>query len=230
MKNTTREEALELGLKRYFDGKPCFHGHISFKFTCDKSCCVCRLEKIKNKRKDPEFREKENKREMDKRKFNPEYHEKRKKISRDCYKKQREDKSFIALRNQKYMEWRMSEQGKEWIRNYINERNKNDPLFSISYRIRSAIKEIFRKNGFKKNGKTAQILGCSFEEFKQHIEKQFTTGMSWENRGEWHLDHIVPISNAKTKEDIIALNHFTNFRPLWASENFKKSNKDIFLI
>jgi len=49
--------------------------------------------------------------------------------------------------------------------------------------------------------------------------------MSWENRGKWHIDHIVPVSSAKTEQDIIKLNHYTNLRPMWASDNIKKSNK-----
>ena len=49
--------------------------------------------------------------------------------------------------------------------------------------------------------------------------------MSWENQGKWHLDHIIPISSAKTEEDVIRLNHYTNFQPLWAEDNFKKGKK-----
>ena len=50
-------------------------------------------------------------------------------------------------------------------------------------------------------------------------------GMSWANRGEWHIDHIIPLSSAKTEEDVIRLNHYTNFRPLWKEDNQIKSNK-----
>ena len=49
--------------------------------------------------------------------------------------------------------------------------------------------------------------------------------MSWDNRIEWHLDHIIPISLATTEEEIIKLNHYTNFQPLWAEENIRKGNK-----
>lgn len=51
--------------------------------------------------------------------------------------------------------------------------------------------------------------------------------MNWENYGEWHLDHIIPISYAKTIEDIYKLNHYTNLQPLWASENLSKGNRYI---
>jgi hypothetical protein len=49
--------------------------------------------------------------------------------------------------------------------------------------------------------------------------------MSWENYGEWHIDHIIPISSAKTNQEVYKLNHHTNFQPLWAEDNLRKSNK-----
>ena len=49
--------------------------------------------------------------------------------------------------------------------------------------------------------------------------------MTWNNYGEWELDHIIPISSATTEEEVYKLNHYTNFQPLWMSENRKKGNK-----
>ena len=72
---------------------------------------------------------------------------------------------------------------------------------------------------------TLEFLGCDWSTFKKHLETQFKDGMSWDNRKLWHLDHIIPISEGKTIEDIILLSHFTNFQPLWKEENIKKSNK-----
>jgi hypothetical protein len=70
-----------------------------------------------------------------------------------------------------------------------------------------------------------QILGCTIQEFKLHIEFQFKDGMSWDNRGEWHIDHIMPLSMAKTEDELVRLNHYKNLRPLWAHENLTKSDK-----
>jgi len=82
-----------------------------------------------------------------------------------------------------------------------------------------------RKKKFSKTSKTENILGCSFEEFFTHIESQFIDGMSWENRSLWHIDHIIPLATAKTEEEILRLNHYTNLRPLWALDNLKKGSK-----
>ena len=82
-----------------------------------------------------------------------------------------------------------------------------------------------KNQGYTKRSKTFDILGVDFDTFKKHIERQFTKGMTWNNHGEWHYDHIIPISSAKTEEEVIKLNHYTNFQPLWAEDNLRKSNK-----
>jgi hypothetical protein len=104
-------------------------------------------------------------------------------------------------------------------------RRENDFLFRISQDMRNLIGLSIRKKKFSKTSKTENILGCSFEEFFTHIESQFTDGMSWENRSLWHIDHIVPLATAKTEEEILRLNHYTNLRPLWALDNLKKGSK-----
>lgn len=101
---------------------------------------------------------------------------------------------------------------------------------NLSDRVSARISLGIRKSGYSKKSKTAEILGCDWDFFVCHIEKQFTKGMSWENRGEWHIDHIVPLASAETEDDVIALNHFTNLRPLWAVDNITKGDKAIYLI
>lgn len=107
---------------------------------------------------------------------------------------------------------------------YIKSRKKKDSLFKLTISIRSLISVYVNKH-YRKNKKTEDILGCSMEEFYNYIESKFQEGMSWNNYGEWHLDHIKPISLAKTEEEVYELNRYTNFQPLWAVDNIKKSNK-----
>ena len=73
-----------------------------------------------------------------------------------------------------------------------------------------------------KNKKTEEILGCVFVFIKNYLESKFIDGMSWDNRNLWHIDHIVPLSSAKTATQILKLNHFSNLRPLWAKDNLSK--------
>jgi hypothetical protein len=71
------------------------------------------------------------------------------------------------------------------------------------------------------------MIGCSPAELKLHIESNFVDGMSWDNYGfrGWHIDHIVPLSSAKTKDEAVSLNHYTNLQPLWGVDNMKKGKK-----
>lgn len=102
----------------------------------------------------------------------------------------------------------------------------NDPLYKLQSNICSLIRCSLKKTGNKKSSKTAEILGCSIEEFKLHLQSQFTDGMTLENHGAvWELDHKVPISWARTEQEAIAFNHYSNFQPLLATENIAKGNR-----
>jgi hypothetical protein len=119
---------------------------------------------------------------------------------------------------------------KEYFSKYQRERRKNDLLYKLTWNIRTSISQSFTRscNGkYKKSKPTEKILGCTMEFFKEYISSQFKNGMSYDKINEIHLDHIIPISSAKSEEEIIRLNHYTNFQPLWAEDNIKKSDKII---
>ena len=107
---------------------------------------------------------------------------------------------------------------------YRKERRATDPLFRLTDNIRALIGNSFRNGGFNKKSKTAEIIGCSFDEFHQHIESQFTDGMSWDLMGDIHIDHRLPLSAANTEEEILVLNHHRNLQPMWATDNLAKSD------
>lgn len=110
------------------------------------------------------------------------------------------------------------------------QRFKQIPVKALEIRVRSCIASAFRYEGLKKNSKSSAILGCTYQELKLHIEKQFTDGMSWDRFSEIQIDHIVPMATAKTEDDVIKLNHHTNLRPMWAKDNMLKSDSIEFLI
>jgi hypothetical protein len=113
---------------------------------------------------------------------------------------------------------------------YAQNRSKTDPLYAFTKRIRSMISVAFRRRGYTKRSKTQSILGCSFEYLKTHLESKFEPWMNWDNKGlyngtefyGWDVDHIIPLSTARTLEELIKLNHYTNLRPLCS-----KINRDI---
>lgn len=102
---------------------------------------------------------------------------------------------------------------------YIRERRRTNPLVKLRANIGTLIANALSNQGYKKSSKSATILGCSFEQFYIHIEQQFTLGMSWNNRSEWHIDHIIPISFARSEQELVLLNHYSNLRPFWGNDN-----------
>lgn len=133
-------------------------------------------------------------------------------------------KEYYKKHSEKIQEYRKNNRDK--MREYVRNRFKTDPLFKLSIKLRNRLNDFIKNNG-KKFGKrkTQKYLGCSIEELKIYLEKQFQPGMNWESHGKWHIDHIIPLSSAKTEEDLYKLCHYSNLQPLWAVDNLKKGAK-----
>jgi hypothetical protein len=102
-----------------------------------------------------------------------------------------------------------------------------DPVYKLKINVRNRISKYIKKHNISKSNSTFSLVGITPIELKIYIEQQFTKGMNWGNYGEWHIDHIIPISSAKTKEKLYELCHYKNLQPLWGEDNLKKSNKII---
>jgi hypothetical protein len=102
---------------------------------------------------------------------------------------------------------------------------------NVDYRLRCSLRartiNFLKSINAKKTNKTLEIVGCTSQFLKEYLENQFTGEMSWDNYGKWHIDHIIPLSSAKNKEDTYKLCHYTNLQPLWAKDNLVKSNKNL---
>lgn len=111
-------------------------------------------------------------------------------------------------------------------------RRKEDPMFALNQRMRTAVGQCLK--GVKRRQSWRTLVGYGVEELFRHIERQFTHGMTWENRSEWHIDHIVPLASFKfqTAEDpdFQAAWALTNLRPLWKSDNLQKRDKRLYLL
>jgi len=107
----------------------------------------------------------------------------------------------------------------------------SNTLFKIINNMRTRLRIFMKSKNIKKNNKTIVILGAGPEMIKEHIEKQFKDGMSWENYGYygWHIDHIIPLSSANSEEEIYKLCYYMNLQPLWSEENLKKGKKIIWI-
>lgn len=182
------------------------------------------LQKEKNKRQSLSFEDKQKKSEYYKN-WRLDNLEKTKKYEKMYYL---ENKDKVKERSSNYRR-ENSDKIKEYREKNKENRNykrrckmKEDNLYRLEYNIRKMLHYIFKNYGFSKKSKTVEVLGCSFEEFKLYIESKFEPWMNWENKGlyngelnyGWDLDHIIPVSSAITEDDIIRLNHYTNFQPL----------------
>ena len=109
------------------------------------------------------------------------------------------------------------------------ERYKTDPDFKFRKDSRRRILNALKKQNTFKNGSTVSLLGCSILEARQHIEKSFTDGMSWDNHGEWEVDHILPCASFDLTdlEQQKKCFHYTNLQALWKMDNKLKGAKII---
>lgn len=136
------------------------------------------------------------------------------------WKKENPEK-YAAIRKASYEKNRESSlaRGKA----YKKARLATDPMYKLAHSIAGRLRASMKVRGYTKTSRTHKVLGCDWDFFKDHIERQFTKGMKWEGLGsEIHIDHIVPLATAKTEAEVIAPNHFTNLRPMWAEQNYTK--------
>jgi hypothetical protein len=171
-----------------------------------------------------------------------EYYEKNKKIILESAKKRNiQNKEKRQEYNKQYRGNNLDLEKRRWKEYY--EKNKNELikksskktkekrntiiLEKLKHNVRNRLLSFIKVKNIRKNGKTFDIIGCSPEFLKEHLGKQFIEDMTWENYGYygWHIDHKIPLSSAKTEEELYKLCHFTNLQPMWALDNIKKGSK-----
>lgn len=140
----------------------------------------------------------------------------------DAYRNANRERLNAASRVYQAENW---EHKKAYMKGYFKTRMATDPVFAVGRRMRSRMGVFFRKSGFGKPAKTYDLIGCSFEFLAKHLEAQFSEGMTWENRNQWHIDHRIPLSSASSIEEVTALFHYSNLQPLWAFDNISKGGK-----
>jgi transcription termination factor NusB len=156
------------------------------------------------------------------------YYEKNKTTILNRYKKWKEENKEKV--NEYHKEWRQNNDNyKSYKRLYQKELKKNNPQYKLSQNIFSAIYSSLKEKNIKKDNKYFESLGYTIEDLKQHIESLFKPNMSWENYGDWHIDHIIP----QSKFNYTSLNDLEfkdcwglhNLQPLWSHDNLSKNNR-----
>jgi hypothetical protein len=156
-------------------------------------------------------------------------------VTREAFEKRKEsiqkkqkskldtDESFARSRKEKQ---RLRGQRPDVKKKRIERHKLNmetNPVYAIKFLTRMRLASLKKRTGKNKSQPSRRMLGADPWVCKKFIEDQFTDGMSWSNRGDWHIDHFFPMSLAQSNSEVRILSHFTNLRPLWSSENLKKS-------
>lgn len=110
---------------------------------------------------------------------------------------------------------------------YQVEKRARNTQYKLAHYLRARI-PVAMKNG-QKAGSAVLDLGCSITMFMLYIENQFEPGMSWDNHGDWHLDHVIPLAafDLTEREDFLEAAHYLNIQPMWADENFSKGDRTL---
>lgn len=110
---------------------------------------------------------------------------------------------------------------------YERNRKSNDPKFKLVKTLRSRLNSALKRKNVQKGISTLDLTGCELQFLKEYLEAKFVKGMSWENHGEWHIDHIKPCCsfNLEDEDEQKKCFHFTNLQPMWAKENLSKGGK-----
>jgi len=142
------------------------------------------------------------------------HREKEKAHSRQYYKKHIEE---VNARNRR---WR--KEHPDYDREYSRRRYQNDIQYRLASNLRTRLYHAIENE--QKPGSAVRDLGCSIATLKTYLEVQFEPDMSWNNYGEWHIDHIRPLSSFDLvdREQFLVACHYTNLQPLWAEDNLSK--------
>ena len=160
----------------------------------------------------------------------------RKQARKERYSKLKNDTTHLEKRKEWYennrddlREYRKEwyQKNKEYCKEYWLNRYHNDPVYKLQMSLRARILGAIRAQKAQKESKTEELIGCTYKELKTHLENQFTEGMSWDNHGEWHIDHIIPCAafDLTKDEEQGRCFHYTNLQPLWAKDNLSKKDK-----
>ena len=122
------------------------------------------------------------------------------------------------------------------MREYRLRWNQRNPSYKTDYKrkrrreninVRLASNLRRRMHSAVKSGSAVRDLGCSLNTFKLYIENQFEDGMLWDNYGNWHLDHVLPLASfdLSNRQQFLEATHYLNYQPLWAFDNKQKGAK-----
>jgi hypothetical protein len=146
------------------------------------------------------------------------------KVKKQLYRAKRKEQK--RLYDKAYRATHKNER-KKLAQDYYHNVTKYDKTFVLKKNMRTLLYASLKRKRYVKTKHTEQAIGLTFAQFKRWIELQFEPGMTWENYGTWHIDHITPLAPTYTESEILKLFHYTNLRPLWGDDNISKLDKSL---
>lgn len=135
--------------------------------------------------------------------------------------------TYIEREKKQTQQWKLQNPSKvaTYSRKSCYKRRQENVGVKLAHNLRARLRLALLNE--QKVGSAIQDLGCSIEYFKQYLEFQFKNGMTWDNYGEWHIDHTKPLASfdLTNREQFLKACHYTNLQPLWAAENLAKGSK-----
>ena len=167
----------------------------------------------------------------------PEIAERLKAADQERYQRLKQDPQWVAKSRASARKWQASNKKKykeslarwrqKYGKDYHNNRYRTDAQFALASRVRGRVWAALKRGGASKTGRTEELIGCSFDFLRQHIERQFKGKMSWDNPGSFHIDHIIPLAAFDLTDPAqlrVACN-WQNMRPLPPRKNMSKGAK-----
>jgi len=146
---------------------------------------------------------------------------------RRAYNKEYQEHNRDKIRAQKKIYMQRPE-----VKERYNKRQRQRRGCDVNFRLRQNLSQrlYYALKGKTKSKKTLELLGCSVEQLKRHLEKQFKPGMTWENKGKWDVDHILPCASFDLSDPYQQKQcfHYSNLQPLWSSDNRSKGDKELY--
>lgn len=144
---------------------------------------------------------------------------------KSCNKLYREENNVAIKEYRDTYKKNNSEYFKDYSKKYHKRRLKEDPKYKLAHGLRIRVSDALFAKRWNKSNSLKNYLGCSLDYLISYIESMFQSGMNWQNHGKWHIDHIIPLSSAKSVDELYLLCHYKNLQPLWELDNLKKGRK-----
>jgi len=212
----SRKEAKEEGLDYYFTGKPCKNNHILLRRVVGKKCVRCIKEYQKRFRDDNKH-------------YFQEYRKENNEHIREYAKEyRRRNRDYINSYQRDYYSKNRS-QIKEYKNNWRKEKYKEDSEYKVSIVCRNLLRRVIEGGVYKKQDTSQKSLGYSSWDLFNNIGNKLLHGMSWDNYGEWQIDHNYPVSRYLQDgvHDPAIINSLDNLFPMWAEDNHLKFNRTL---